>query len=246
MILSYLEVAGFAAAAREFAQESHQTLSTSVSVLDRRMEIRRSIQEGNIDQAETIIQQLTPNLFNTDRRLHFELEKAKFIECTLRSDGAEALRLAQHRLFPFAVENPKFLEEFEQIFVLLAFPDLKAPNLPSLIQDMISPREKIHLAERVNERILKELGIQGEKESQIVEKIKQFAWTQNELAKWIDFPKIEVGGESGNSQINGGADVNWLAAVDEFRRRMETERKLAREQNSGNLSSPSPSPSPGS
>lgn len=65
---------GFKEAAEKFQQESGINPSINLDTMDNRIKIRDAIQNGRIEEAITLVNQLHPELLDNDRHLYFHLQ----------------------------------------------------------------------------------------------------------------------------------------------------------------------------
>ena len=113
--------------------------------LDERIKIRDAIQAGKIQEATALVNQLHPDLLDSDRYLFFHLQQQHLIELIRQKNIEEALRFAQVCVFCLffyffrckilnasmfqehlaerGEQNPSILGELERTLALLAFDD---------------------------------------------------------------------------------------------------------------------------
>ena len=65
---------GFKEAAEKFRMESGLQPNLDLDTLDERIRIREAIQEGNIQDAISMVNDLCPELLDSDRYLYFHLQ----------------------------------------------------------------------------------------------------------------------------------------------------------------------------
>jgi hypothetical protein len=125
--MDYLVSEGYPRAAEKFAKEANIQLPLEEESIQSRVEIRRSIHAGDIDNAITKINDLNPQILDTDPSLHFALLRLQLIEliraCTSSStsDITPALNFASSQLAPRAATNNDFLKDLELTMSLLIF-----------------------------------------------------------------------------------------------------------------------------
>ena len=85
--------------------------------------IRDAIREGRISDATDVVNQLHPELLDTDRYLYFHLQQQHLIELIRAGRVEEALGFAQQSLAERGEENTEVLAELERTLALLAFED---------------------------------------------------------------------------------------------------------------------------
>lgn len=86
---------GFKEAAEKFALEAGFKAPAELERLDERIKIRDAIQAGKIQEATALVNQLHPDLLDSDRYLFFHLQQQHLIELIRQKNIEEALRFAQ-------------------------------------------------------------------------------------------------------------------------------------------------------
>lgn len=71
---------GFKEAAEKFQAESGVEPDVDLSSLDNRILIREAVQDGRIQEATHLVNQLHPELLDNDRYLYFHLQQLHLIE----------------------------------------------------------------------------------------------------------------------------------------------------------------------
>ncbi|KAL9618611.1 MAG: hypothetical protein Q9160_006722 [Pyrenula sp. 1 TL-2023] len=180
LIMDYLITEGYPSAARKFALEANIQPKTGLETVEERVEIRESIHRGDLQTAIEKINELNPQLLDTDTSLHFSLLRLQLIELirtastsptsptspsqststpTLTPSISTALNFATTHLAPLAPTNPSFLADLERTMALLIFPtEQLAPELAPLLH----PSLRREVANRVNEAILHSQGARRE------------------------------------------------------------------------------------
>lgn len=74
LFCSFIVTEGFKEAAEKFQLESGISPSVDLDTLDDRIKIRDAIQNGHIDEAITLVNQIHPELLDNDRHLYFHLQ----------------------------------------------------------------------------------------------------------------------------------------------------------------------------
>ncbi|KAF2265835.1 hypothetical protein CC78DRAFT_532208 [Lojkania enalia] len=166
VVMDYLISEGYPRAAHKFAKEANIQLPVQEDSIQSRVEIRRAIHAGDIDTAINKINDINPQILDTDPALHFALLRLQLIElirsCTssAQSDITPALTFASSQLAPRAATNPAFLKDLELTMSLLIF--LPAETLQPQLADLLNPSLRREVASRVNEAILTNMGARGE------------------------------------------------------------------------------------
>lgn len=86
---------GFKEAAEKFALEAGFKAPAELERLDERIKIRDAIQAGKIQEATALVNQLHPDLLDSDRYLFFHLQQQHLIELIRQKNIEEALKFAQ-------------------------------------------------------------------------------------------------------------------------------------------------------
>ncbi|KAL5349235.1 hypothetical protein ACLOAV_005523 [Pseudogymnoascus australis] len=161
LILDYLTAEGYPTAAERFSKEANLSPSKQQDSVLLRNRIQHDIHLGSIQNAIEAINELNPQILDSDTSLHFALLRLQLIELiresSLTPGGSigPALTFATTQLAPKAPSDPAFLEDLERTMALLIFPpDQLEPQLAELLHPDL--RKKV--ADRVNEAILASQG----------------------------------------------------------------------------------------
>jgi len=184
LVMNYLVIEGYKDAAERFQQESNTDPGVELSTVSDRMAIRTAIQRGDVDEGIERVNDLNPEILDTNPKIYFHLLQQKFIELIRKGQISEALTFAQEELAPQGEENPQFLEEMERTMALLAFDDTSKSPLASLLD--VSQRQKT--ASELNSAILTVLA--QEKDPKLPLLIKMLRWGQKVLEEKYNFPRI--------------------------------------------------------
>lgn len=84
IVMNYLVVEGYKTAAENFSQEAGVAANLDHELIDNRREIRILIQEGKIQEGIELINDLNPEILDTNDELYFQLKKQKLIELIVR------------------------------------------------------------------------------------------------------------------------------------------------------------------
>ncbi|KAF9646116.1 lish motif-containing protein [Thelephora ganbajun] len=189
LIMDYLVIEGYKVSAEEFSQEAGLSPPVDFESIEGRMNIREALQRGDVEDAITRVNDLNPEILDTNPALYFRLQQQKLIEYIRQGRIAEALQFAQEELAPRGQENPEFLSELENTMALLAFESSK--SAPESISSLLSPNQRMKTAGEVNAAILESFS-QG-KESKLVALLKLLCWGESMLEERADFPKVDFG-----------------------------------------------------
>ncbi|TFK41253.1 CTLH/CRA C-terminal to lish motif domain-containing protein [Crucibulum laeve] len=186
--MDYLVIEGYKSAAEEFSQEAHITPPVDFESIESRMDIREALQRGDVEDAITRVNDLNPEILDTNPALYFRLQQQKLIEYIRHGQIAEALQFAQDELAPRGEESPEFLSELERTMALLAFE--ASSIVPPAIAELLSPAQRMKTAGEVNAAILESLS-QG-KDVKLVGLLKLLCWGEMLLGEKVGFPKVRA------------------------------------------------------
>ncbi|KAI8616883.1 CTLH/CRA C-terminal to lish motif domain-containing protein [Chytriomyces sp. MP71] len=184
LVMDYLVIEGYKDAVEKFAEESGLAPNVDLASIDERMRIRAAVQDGRIDEAMERVNDLDPEVLDTNPRLYFHLQQQKLIELIREGKILEALDFAQEELATRGEENPEFLEELEQTMSLLAFD----PSQPSPVAGLLDFSQRLKIAGELNAAILKSQS--QERNPKLPALLKMLVWSQNQLEEKATFPKI--------------------------------------------------------
>ncbi|CAO3568497.1 unnamed protein product [Mortierella alpina] len=221
LVMNYLIIEGFKDAAEKFSQESGTKPPVNLESIQDRMVVRTAIQRGQIEEAIERVNDLNPEILDTNPKLFFHLQQQRLIEYIREGRIMEALEFAQEELAPRGEENPEFLSELERTMSLLAF-DV---NGPSPVNDLLTPGQRQKLASELNSALL--LAQSQEKDPKLPTLLKTCWWFQQQLDERCTYPKIKdftkaelvmepmgsgpIGG-SASSSANAGAGSSGSAS----------------------------------
>jgi len=208
LILDYLTAEGYPSAADRFSKEANlKPLEQQDSVVIRD-QIKHDIHLGNIQNAIEAINEVNPQILDSDSSLHFALLRLQLIElirtCNAEGGGnvTPAISFAATHLAPRASTNPQFLNDLELTMALILFPpDDLEPRLAVLLH----PDLRKNVADRVNKAILASQG--QRREAAIRNLVRLRAWAE-ETARVSkkDVPSyLEIGLDAGaqNEESHG-------------------------------------------
>jgi hypothetical protein len=199
VIMDYLVSEGYPRAAEKFAKEANIQLPLEEESIQSRVEIRRAIHAGDIDTAITKINDLNPQILDTDPALHFDLLRLQLIElirvCTssAASDITPALNFASSQLAPRAATNPDFLRDLELTMSLLIFLPAAPGTLQRELNELLEPSLRRNVASKVNEAILTSMGARGESRMRSLVRLRQWAETKARAAGKDLPPSLPLG-----------------------------------------------------
>ncbi|KAL1754673.1 CTLH/CRA C-terminal to lish motif domain-containing protein [Schizophyllum commune] len=186
--MDYLVIEGYKSAAVEFSQEASLAAPVDFDSIENRMNIREALQRGDVEDAITRVNDLNPDILDTNPALYFHLQQQRLIELIRDNRIDEALQLAQSELAPRGEENPEFLADLEKTMTLLAFES--SPAAPPAVSELLSSGQRQKTAGEVNAAILESLS-QG-KEVKLVGLLKLLSWGESMLEERAEFPKLNL------------------------------------------------------
>uniref|UniRef100_A0A0K8TTV3 Putative lish motif-containing protein n=1 Tax=Tabanus bromius TaxID=304241 RepID=A0A0K8TTV3_TABBR len=187
LVMNYLVTEGFKEAAEKFQMEAGLEPSVELSSLDDRILIREAVQNGRIQEATHLVNQLHPELLDNDRYLFFHLQQLQLIELIRAGKIDEALTFAQTKLCEAGESIPDALSELERTLALLAFE--KPQNSP--FADLLEQSHRREVASELNAAILK-MEHQEESSPKILYLLKMILWAQSQLdSRDINYPKMK-------------------------------------------------------
>ncbi|TMW48984.1 hypothetical protein DOY81_005928 [Sarcophaga bullata] len=187
LIMNYLVTEGFKEAAEKFQLEAGLEPSIELSSLDDRILIREAVQNGRIQEATHLVNQLHPELLDNDRYLFFHLQQLQLIELIRVGKIEEALSFAQNKLSEAGEDIPEVLNELERTLALLAFEKPQESPFSYLLEQ--SHRQKI--ASELNAAILK-CEHSADSTPKIMFLLKLIMWAQSKLdAREVNYPKMK-------------------------------------------------------
>jgi len=187
LIMNYLVTEGFKEAAEKFQMEAGLEPSVELSSLDDRILIREAVQNGRIQEAIHLVNQLHPELLDNDRYLFFHLQQLQLIELIRAGKIEEALTFAQNKLSEADEHIPEALMELERILALLAFE--KPQNSP--FADLLEQSHRQKIASELNAAILK-CEHSADSTPKVMFLLKLILWAQSKLdSRDINYPKMK-------------------------------------------------------
>ncbi|XP_023297048.1 glucose-induced degradation protein 8 homolog isoform X1 [Lucilia cuprina] len=187
LIMNYLVTEGFKEAAEKFQIEAGLEPSIELSSLDDRILIREAIQNGRIQEATHLVNQLHPELLDTEHHLFFHLQQLQLIELIRVGKIEDALTFAQNKLSEAGEHTPEVLSELERTLALLAFEKPQDSPFAYLLEQ--SHRQKI--ASELNAAILK-CEHSADSTPKIMFLLKLIMWAQSKLdASEVNYPKMK-------------------------------------------------------
>ncbi|CBI18750.3 unnamed protein product, partial [Vitis vinifera] len=175
---------GYVDAAEKFRMESGTEPDIDLATITDRMAVKKAVQCGNVEDAIEKVNDLNPEILDTNPQLFFHLQQQRLIELIRNGKVDEALEFAQEELAPRGEENQSFLEELEKTVALLAFEDFS--NCP--VGELLDISQRLKTASEVNAAILTSQS--HEKDPKLPSLLKMLIWAQNQLDDKAAYPRI--------------------------------------------------------
>ncbi|CAN6453454.1 unnamed protein product [Victoria cruziana] len=183
LVMNFLVTEGYVEAAEKFRMESG-TEHIDLATITDRMAVKKAVQCGNVEDAIEKVNDLNPEILDTNPQLFFHLQQQRLIELIRNGKVEEALEFAQEELAPRGEENQSFLEELERTVALLAFEDVS--NCP--VGELLDISQRLKTASEVNAAILTSQS--HEKDPKLPSLLKMLLWAQNLLDEKASYPRI--------------------------------------------------------
>ncbi|PWN47917.1 hypothetical protein IE53DRAFT_389923 [Violaceomyces palustris] len=209
LVMDYLVIEGYKDAAERFSIESGLSPQVDLESIENRMIIRGAIQRGDIEDAIGRVNELDPEILDTNPLLFFHLQQQRLIELIRAGQINEALAFAAEELAPRGEEHPDLLPELERTMALLAFdiPKVGVPGngslaAPPYVAELLAPSQRLRTAGELNAAILASQS-QG-RDPKLPQLIKMLSYGEELLGmsgpgKW-EFPKLDLEGPLGISE----------------------------------------------
>lgn len=201
VIMDYLVSEGYPGAAQKFAQETNIANTVDIESIRERVRIRKAIHAGKVDEAIELINEIDPEILDTNHLLHFNLLQLQLIEIIriiLNKPGGNpqatefrsALQFATEQLAPRAPTDQKYQQALEHTMALMIFPSEKmTPEFKELLD--LRLREKV--ANSVNRAILESRGQRCEAKIRQLVRARAWAEAQAREAKLDVPPEVPIG-----------------------------------------------------
>ncbi|KAI9120481.1 hypothetical protein K1719_007514 [Acacia pycnantha] len=184
LVMNFLVTEGYVEAAEKFRMESGTEPDIDLATITDRMAVKKAVQSGNVEDAIEKVNDLNPEILDTNPQLFFHLQQQRLIELIRNGKVEEALEFAQEELAPRGEENQSFLEELERTVALLAFEDVsKCP-----VGELLDISQRLKTASEVNAAILTSQS--HEKDPKLPSLLKMLLWAQNQLDEKAAYPRI--------------------------------------------------------
>ncbi|KAL1537514.1 Glucose-induced degradation complex subunit, variant 2 [Salvia divinorum] len=181
LVMNFLVTEGYVEAAERFQLESGTKPDIDLATITDRIAVKKAVQCGNVEDAIVKVNDLDPEILDTNPLLFFHLLQQRLIELIRNGKIEEALEFAQEELAP---RGQCFLEEVERTIALLAFED--ASKCPA--GELLGMPHRLKIASEVNAAILTSQS--HEKEPKLPSLLKMLLWAQNQLDETASYPRI--------------------------------------------------------
>lgn len=185
LVMEYLVKEGFRDAVLAFKSETGLDPGVNMAIMDDQIKIRDAVEAGCIQDAVELVNDVDPEILDTNSKLYFHLQQQQLLELIKKGDMERVLEYATTELSARGEENPEFLDELEQSLALLAFGDANSSPFSELLQ----PSQKLKVVSELNAALL--ASQDQEATSKLAMLTKLVLWAQNQLEKkGLEFPKL--------------------------------------------------------
>jgi hypothetical protein len=105
LVMNFLVTEGYVEAAEKFQMESGTQPDIDLGTITDRMAVRKAVQCGQVEDAIEKVNDLNPEILDTNPQLFFHLQQQRLIELIRSGQVEEALEFAQEELAPRGEEN---------------------------------------------------------------------------------------------------------------------------------------------
>ncbi|MEW5299934.1 MAG: hypothetical protein WDW36_002903 [Sanguina aurantia] len=184
LVMNFLVTEGYIDAARMFETESGTPPGVDLAATTDRMRIRQAVQNGDVEEAIDKVNDMNPEILETQKGLFFHLHQQRLIELIRQGKTEEALDFATDHLAAQGEENPEFLAELERTISLLAFEDIHS----SPVGELLGAEQRQKTACELNAAILHSQC--QEQEPRLPFLLKLMLWAQGQLDEKCVYPHI--------------------------------------------------------
>ncbi|KNC82732.1 hypothetical protein SARC_04974 [Sphaeroforma arctica JP610] len=184
IVMNYLVIEGYKDAAESFRDESGVDPELDLSSIADRMKIRNAVQSGDITTAKGLVNDLNPEILDTNTLLYFHLQQQHLIELIRENRIDDAIDFAREELAAKSEESPNLLEELERTMSLIAFENAESSPMGYLL----SPTQRQMMASELNAAILASQCL--EKDPRLPLVLKMLVHAQDLLGKKTIFPHL--------------------------------------------------------
>lgn len=185
LVMEYLAKEGFKDAVLAFQSETGIEPGFNMSIMDDQIKIREAVEAGRIETAVELVNEVDPEILDTNSKLYFHLQQQQLLELIKKGDMEKVLEFASTELSARGEESPEFLEELEQTLSLLAFADISTCPFAELLK----PAQKLKVVSELNTGLL--ASQDQEPSSKLATLMQLVVWAQGQLEKkGVTFPKL--------------------------------------------------------
>lgn len=157
--------------------ETGESIHYNKILLEKRCKLRKLLVNLNISESIDLINNINPEILESNLELLYKLQKQKFIKFIINNKHDKAIEFAQDYLYKLAINSSEIFQDFEKLMIIFAYDNIETSPFSNLIsEDYIN-----NIIYEVNKEILKYQlqpeypGLQG--------LIKTMLWKQNHLKK---------------------------------------------------------------
>eukprot|EP00884_Botryococcus_braunii_P020902 jgi/Botrbrau1/7496/Bobra.0095s0032.1 len=184
-VMNFLVTEGYVEAATMLQKESGTNPKADLGPIKERMDIRRALQSGDVEQAIELVNDLNPEILERRHVLAFHLRQQRLIELIREDKTDEALEFAQEFLAPQGEEDPMLLEELERTITLLAFNN----KVNSPLNGLLEAAQRQKTAAELNAAILSSQS--QDEEARLPGMLRMLLWAQRQLdQREVKYPHI--------------------------------------------------------
>ena len=185
LVMEYLVKEGFKASVECFQAETGIDPGVNMAIMDDQIKIRQAVEAGDIQTAMELVNEVDPEILDTNSQLYFHLQQQQLLELIKKGDMERVIDYATTELSARGEENPEFLNELEQSLSLLAFADMSTCPFSELLQQS----QKLKVVSELNSALL--ASQDQEATSKLSTLMKLVLWAQSQLEKkGVEFPKL--------------------------------------------------------
>ena len=185
LVMDYLVKEGFKDAVLAFQAETGLKPGVNMAHMDDQIKIREAIEAGRIQDAVELVNDVDPDILDTNPTLYFHLQQQQLLELIKTGDVERILEYSCTELAARGEENPSFLDELEQSLSLLAFEDPTSSPFAKLLQSS----QNLKVVSEMNAALLSSQD--QEPMSKLVTLMKLVLWSQEQLKKrGFPFPML--------------------------------------------------------
>ncbi|VVA93895.1 unnamed protein product [Arabis nemorensis] len=140
LVMNFLVTEGYVEAAEKFQRESGTKPEIDLATITDRMAVKKAVQNGNVEDAIEKVNDLNPEILDTNPELFFHLQQQRLIELIRQGRTEEALEFAQEELAPRGEENTA---SEVNAAILTSQSHEKDPKLPSLLKMLIWAQKQL-------------------------------------------------------------------------------------------------------